>query len=406
MEYVAFEIGRGGPRQPRRPAADLLSQWNQALAAVHAGIEFRAAFRATGNYVLRSAEPQSVSSIATVLEQQLHRKFVVFKAEEFLDWLEALQRDPSEAPTVSIAREPNRGAIMDLNPAGDIPGPLPAPIGSTDPEAWTSSEFAIRRVRGVWKNDRLRADGARDQARRDGTWGALSHAMRRAYGGDWTARALGTLLGLASRVRMDRPDVAPQTGSIETPEPSGVPHATAPTQDISTLLRSVAQASPISRAIGALLEAHQARGSAIHVAVHARRIAELLARQVCQAHRVDVAGRTFVELCRDIANRNLLGETQQTYLHALRKLGNFAAHEAQEGDIDFPDVQVVLWMLFALVSDAPATCTPSRNLAQLRQSLGDPALAQLYRNLADEDVALAEEGLAEYRRQLNAADGA
>jgi hypothetical protein len=44
--------------------------------------------------------------------------------------------------------------------------------------------------------------------------------------------------------------------------------------------------------------------------------------------------------------------------------------------------------------------------ARLQRALDDPALAGLYRELATDDVALAEEGMAEYRRLLKTADGA
>ena len=43
---------------------------------------------------------------------------------------------------------------------------------------------------------------------------------------------------------------------------------------------------------------------------------------------------------------------------------------------------------------------------RLKRSLQDPALARLYAELAAEDVALAEEGMAEYRRVTEAADHA
>jgi hypothetical protein len=41
---------------------------------------------------------------------------------------------------------------------------------------------------------------------------------------------------------------------------------------------------------------------------------------------------------------------------------------------------------------------------QLKRSLDDPALAALYEQLAAEDVALAEEGVAEYHQTLAAID--
>ena len=43
---------------------------------------------------------------------------------------------------------------------------------------------------------------------------------------------------------------------------------------------------------------------------------------------------------------------------------------------------------------------------RLRQSLQDPALITLYQELAEEDVQLAEEGMADYQRMLKEADHA
>jgi len=41
---------------------------------------------------------------------------------------------------------------------------------------------------------------------------------------------------------------------------------------------------------------------------------------------------------------------------------------------------------------------------QLKRTLQDPDLVALYQELASEDVALAEEGMAEYKQMLEAAD--
>jgi predicted DNA-binding protein len=41
---------------------------------------------------------------------------------------------------------------------------------------------------------------------------------------------------------------------------------------------------------------------------------------------------------------------------------------------------------------------------QLRHALQDPALAELYQQLAAEDVALAEEGMTEYQQILDETD--
>jgi hypothetical protein len=43
---------------------------------------------------------------------------------------------------------------------------------------------------------------------------------------------------------------------------------------------------------------------------------------------------------------------------------------------------------------------------QMRSNLQDPEIVDLYRELAEEDVALAEEGIAEYGRMLDEADRA
>ena len=43
---------------------------------------------------------------------------------------------------------------------------------------------------------------------------------------------------------------------------------------------------------------------------------------------------------------------------------------------------------------------------RLRRALEDPALSELYQELADEDSALAEENIAEYGRLLKSADDA
>ncbi len=43
---------------------------------------------------------------------------------------------------------------------------------------------------------------------------------------------------------------------------------------------------------------------------------------------------------------------------------------------------------------------------QLKHQLQEPALIALYKQLADEDVALAEEGMDDYNRQFEQADKA
>jgi predicted nucleotidyltransferase len=132
------------------------------------------------------------------------RGFVVFSSGDFTTWLADLQRhlERCERPRVPHDRRPTPGVVMNGDLTGDVPPQLPAPDPRRDPvrdtNAWTSTDFAVARVRGVWKNDLLRADGeALDRDRREGTWGALARSMMRAHGGRWTARSIGTLRGLA-----------------------------------------------------------------------------------------------------------------------------------------------------------------------------------------------------------------
>lgn len=46
----------------------------------------------------------------------------------------------------------------------------------------------------------------------------------------------------------------------------------------------------------------------------------------------------------------------------------------------------------------------SMDVEQMKASLQDPVLVKLYQKLADEDVELAEAGMADYQKQLDEAD--
>jgi hypothetical protein len=202
MEYVALEIGRGGPRQLRSASAALCRNWNQRLEEAHPRLRLRPGFGGTGNYLLSSQEPLGVSVIALTLQKHLEARFAVFVATDFVRWVGHLKLAlaTSNAPKNVVGRRSTPGAVIDVNPEGDVAPPLPIPSPPRDPDAWTSSEVAFPRIRGVWKNDILGADGKNlDPDRREGTWGALAGAMQRAYGGDWTARALSTLEGLSKK---------------------------------------------------------------------------------------------------------------------------------------------------------------------------------------------------------------
>ena len=220
MEYVAFEVGRGGPRGKRVPANALSASWNTMLAGSGAGVTIRPGRGATGNYVLTCREPLSITELLRALEGLPQtRGFVLFSATEFSRWLSELERYLSgcRRPDVSPMRRPTPGVVMNRDPGGGIPPDLPDPDPTRDPvedvQAWLSTTFAVPRVRGVWKNDLLRPDRRTlDPNRREGTWGALAAAMGRAHGGQWTARAISTLRGLAKALPAELSESASHDG--------------------------------------------------------------------------------------------------------------------------------------------------------------------------------------------------
>jgi uncharacterized protein len=211
MEYVAFEIGRGGPRGERFSANALLAGWNAGLAASGTRVTMRPGRGATGNYVLTCREPLSITELLRTLDGLPHtRGFALFSATEFTRWLSELERYllSRGRPDVSSMRRPTPGVVMNRDPGGGMPPVLPDPDPTRDPvedvRAWLSTTFTAPRVRGVWKNDLLRPDlRTLDPTRREGTWGALAKAMERAHGGRWTARAISTLRGLAKALPVD-----------------------------------------------------------------------------------------------------------------------------------------------------------------------------------------------------------
>lgn len=226
LEYVAFEIGRGGPTQQKVPARDLCDRWNGTLARGANGLRIRPGHGSTGNYLVRSESSLPVSDVFRELTEQLERKFVVFAANEFILWLQNLRVSLSAAPRVPSGRRPTPGAIMNMDTNAGVPQHLPVPDLEKDPvvdsNAWVSSNFAVNRVRGVWKNDLLRPDGTTlDPDRREGTWGALAKAMKRAHRGDWTARPLSTLDGASAKIGTAWPSATETSlttvGAVPTP---------------------------------------------------------------------------------------------------------------------------------------------------------------------------------------------
>jgi hypothetical protein len=198
IRYVALEVDRGNIRRGGRlTASDLCTGWNVALRQFTSGVLISPAFRHTGNYIVRDdATNRSLADITALLKERLGRRFALFEGSEFISWVGELRTALGAPPAVSVDRRPTPGAVMDLDPVGDVP-PVPSSTKSI-----VFSSFARCRVRGAWKLDALRQDRrVLDARRREGGWGAVSLAMSAVAGGIWTARALSTLAGVVDAAR-------------------------------------------------------------------------------------------------------------------------------------------------------------------------------------------------------------
>jgi hypothetical protein len=211
VNYILFgvnigNLGRSGP-EGRPTSAELCRRWNEAFEKDGVPFTVRPAFRGTGNFFLVGEEERSVGQLTEALRAATKRVFAVFTETEFLSLVSDLGGILSGKPEPCAGRRMTPGVVMDTNPDGEIP-PVLSGIHHV-----VAGSFARRRVRGVWKSDRLREDGkALDSPipARDGGWGTIARAMSRQHGGTWTARALSALRGVASRMG---PAKAPRTRS-------------------------------------------------------------------------------------------------------------------------------------------------------------------------------------------------
>jgi hypothetical protein len=205
MEYVAFEvdranIGRHSERQSpnqERTAAALTVRWNRVFIERGVPLRICPAYRHTGNYWLAAEQALHVADVAKNLSDTLSRGFAVFTVEAFLAWLSAAKTALTAPSAVPVGRRATPGAVIDLNVAG---GPPPA---VTSDERWMFDTFALPRVRVVWKIDlEVQGGGRLDNSPkgREGGWGSASRLMKKHYGGQWTARAMSTLEGVAKVV--------------------------------------------------------------------------------------------------------------------------------------------------------------------------------------------------------------
>lgn len=195
--FVAFQVGRSnvGRRGRRVASSESQEKWNHRLSVK--GFQVRASYGHTGNFIVESHAPVAVTQVIAALELLIPLRFCVFSQEGFKQWFGELTTK-STKPSVQGSRRATLGAVMDLDPGGKEPPRL------EPSETRIFDNLAMPRVRAVWKLD-LAKKGEKgrmvhDERHRDGGWGALADAMRRAAGGEWTARSIRTLEGLGKKL--------------------------------------------------------------------------------------------------------------------------------------------------------------------------------------------------------------
>lgn len=198
MEFVLFavNVGNRSRRRGRANVDQLCEEWSRQLTREGRDFVILSLYGHTGNFLLQCGIDVNISDVAEVLMNSLGRRFAVFSKDEFLACVRALDASPLSVSKTTHDRRATPGAVMETNPHGGVP-PLPR-----SNEQVTFTSFAQARVRGVYKNDILNPDGRTlDQTRREGGWGNVANLMKREFGGDWTARSLKTLRGMADHLR-------------------------------------------------------------------------------------------------------------------------------------------------------------------------------------------------------------
>ena len=74
----------------------------------------------------------------------------------------------------------------------------------------------------------------------------------------------------------------------------------------------------------------------------ARYIAEKISKRICRKAKIPTRNMTFEQICRLIANRNLLSKKGIGYLNTVRIIGNLAAHAEQEEKIQFKEEDALI----------------------------------------------------------------
>jgi hypothetical protein len=85
--------------------------------------------------------------------------------------------------------------------------------------------------------------------------------------------------------------------------------------------------------------------------IHGRRLAEGAIRMLIARHGLGGGGRNLFELLGLLTARGLLSERAGIYLHAIRRLGNAAAHDVHVTHRTADGVEAVDWMLLMILRE-------------------------------------------------------
>jgi hypothetical protein len=313
---LAFGQNFGNIRKGRRkPMDELVRAWNDRWNNARSGVRVVDWYRPTGNFVLELAKGGVIEAIQALQDVEPARRFAVFDLETFQDWLVAVRQAVHRPP----AKEPDLrwtpGMVMDTDPEG------PEPEAPAQRRRIHFGPEVRPRLMMVWKPDRLlpgRQKLDADPKSRGGGWGSIASAMGPRQ--RWTARSLGTVEGLYAVARVEVPKSIPVDAS-----------ASSATRAVRTTKSGDEVVAPL------------------HSLLIARRDAERLARSVCARAGLDIAGKRFIDVCVAIEQAHLMSPKELVYLHALRRLGNMAAHPEIGVDFSDSDREIALRLLHNLV---------------------------------------------------------
>jgi hypothetical protein len=143
---VLLEVGRAnvGDARRRPTAPELLRGWNARLKG--SGVRFVGSVGHTGNYMAEANDRTTANTLSALLKVTLDIRVAVFVATEFLQVTTAAQSALAFSPAAPSGRRLTAGLVMSLDADGAVP---PRPPNSEH----LFADFALPRVRGVWKLD-------------------------------------------------------------------------------------------------------------------------------------------------------------------------------------------------------------------------------------------------------------